>query len=115
MPPSVPLEDGAVADVPGSPTVTHTPGHTAGSCVLEFREHGVTFVGDLLCTTNPVNGRPTPPQLQSRGSNRDSGQALSSLGRLDGIASRLVLPGHGTPWRDGIEAAVDSARRVGCR
>jgi len=47
MPPAVPLVDGAVAVVPGQPVVTHAPGRTDGSCVLEFREHGVVFVGDL--------------------------------------------------------------------
>ena len=42
-------------------------------------------------------------------------QALASLDRLARIDARLVLPGHGTPWDDGVEAAVDSARRIGCR
>ena len=115
MPPSAPLADGAVVEAPGSPTVTHTPGHTAGSCVLEFEEHGVVFVGDLLCTADPVTGRTASPQLQTRGSNRDSDQALASLARLSGIRSTLVLPGHGSPWSDGVPAALASARRVGCR
>lgn len=115
MPTSVPLVDGAVADAPGRPHVTHVPGHTAGSCVLEFREHGVVFAGDLLCTIEPKLGRSEPPQLQSRGSNRDSSMALTALERLDGIDSRVVLPGHGSPWTDGVAAAVASARRIGCR
>lgn len=115
MPPSTPLTDGAVVDAPGSPTVTHTPGHTAGSCVLEFPEHGVVFVGDLLCTTDPRTGRTVSPQLQTRGSNRNSDEAMTSLARLDGVSSTLVLPGHGSPWKDGVLAAVESARRTGCR
>jgi glyoxylase-like metal-dependent hydrolase (beta-lactamase superfamily II) len=115
MPESEPLRDGEVAAVPGRPTVTHAPGHTDGSVVLEFREHGVVFVGDLLCTVSPATGREARPQLQTRGSNRDSRQALASLDRLRGIDARLVLPGHGGPWRDGVEAAADSARRIGCR
>ena len=115
MPETVPLVDGAVADVPGRPTVTHVPGHTDGSCVLEFPEHGVVFAGDLLCTVNPLSGRRDRPQLQSRGSNHDSNQALGSLDRLEGIDSDLVLPGHGSPWHDGVQAAVQSARRIGCR
>ena len=115
MPASVPLVDGGTADVPGRPLVRHVPGHTDGSCVLEFREHGVTFVGDLLCTVEPRLGRRDDPQLQSRGSNKSSELAMQSLGKLDGIDSRVVLPGHGTPWTDGIEAAVATARRIGCR
>jgi glyoxylase-like metal-dependent hydrolase (beta-lactamase superfamily II) len=115
MPATEPLDDGAVLDVPGSPTVTHVPGHTDGSCLLEFAEHGVVFVGDLLCTVDPVLGRREPPQLQTRGSNRSSDQAMSSLDRLAGVSAPVVLPGHGGPWRDGVEAAVASARAIGCR
>jgi glyoxylase-like metal-dependent hydrolase (beta-lactamase superfamily II) len=115
MPPAVPLVDGTAADVPGQPVVTHAPGHTDGSCVLEFREHGVVFVGDLLCTLSFFSGRPADPQLQTRASNRNSAQAMASLDRLQGIAARTVLPGHGTPWQDGVEAAAASARRIGCR
>lgn len=95
--------------------MTHAPGHTDGSCVLEFRDHGVVFVGDLLCTISPATGRRADPQLQTRGSNRDSDQAMASLERLAGVGSRLVLPGHGGPWHDGVEAAVAAARRIGCR
>lgn len=113
--PTVALEDGAVAAVPGAPLVTHVPGHTDGSCLLEFREHGVVFVGDLLCTVSPVTGRRDAPQLQTRGSNTSSDEAMRSLERLEGVGARVVLPGHGGPWRDGVPAAVASARRIGCR
>jgi glyoxylase-like metal-dependent hydrolase (beta-lactamase superfamily II) len=115
MPASTPLVDGAVADVPGHPRVTHVPGHTDGSCVLEFPEHRVVFVGDLLCTVSPVTWRPADPQLQTRGSNKNSDVAMASLERLAGVSSSTVLPGHGEPWRDGVEAAVASAKRIGCR
>jgi glyoxylase-like metal-dependent hydrolase (beta-lactamase superfamily II) len=115
MPATKALVPGETAPVPGAPTVTHVPGHTDGSCVLEFRDHGVVFVGDLLCTLDPATGRRADPQLQTRGSNRDSDQAMTSLDRLAGISARTVLPGHGRAWRDGVEAAVASARRIGCR
>jgi glyoxylase-like metal-dependent hydrolase (beta-lactamase superfamily II) len=115
MPESVALVDGAVADVPGQPVVTHAPGHTNGSCVLEFRDHGVVFVGDLMCTLSFLSGRQADPQLQTRASNRSSAQAMQSLDRLQGIAAHTVLPGHGGPWLDGVEAAAASARRIGCR
>jgi glyoxylase-like metal-dependent hydrolase (beta-lactamase superfamily II) len=115
MPASTPLVDGAVAAVPGAPVVTHVPGHTDGSCLLEFRDHGVVFVGDLLCTVDPATGRRAEPQLQTRGSNKDSDQAMTSLERLAGVDASVVLPGHGRPWTDGVEAAVSSVRRLGCR
>jgi len=83
--------------------------------VLEFAEHGVVFVGDLLCTISPALGRSDVPQLQTRGSNASSDLAMASLERLQGIEARTVLPGHGGPWRDGVESAMASARRVGCR
>ena len=114
MPEALALHDGQEIDVPGAPLVHHTPGHTDGSCVLEFREHGVAFIGDLLCTVDQRWGRPAPPQLQTRGSNRDSDQALASLDLVEGIGAQLVLPGHGGPYRDGLAAAVVSAREIGC-
>jgi glyoxylase-like metal-dependent hydrolase (beta-lactamase superfamily II) len=115
MPSCIPLADGEVAAVPGRPVVTHVPGHTRGSCLLEFRDHGVVCVGDLLCTVSPVTGRPACPQLQTRGSNRDSAGALASLERLEGVQAPVVLPGHGGPWHGGVASAVASARRIGCR
>lgn len=115
MPESRPIEDGATLPVPGTPLATHVPGHTDGSCLLEFPEHGVVFAGDLLCTVSPVSGRAAAAQLQTRGSNRDSDTALRSLDRLEAVQADLVLPGHGGPWRDGVAAAVASARRIGCR
>jgi glyoxylase-like metal-dependent hydrolase (beta-lactamase superfamily II) len=115
MPSTTPLVEGTASSVPGAPTVTHVPGHTDGSCLLEFTQHGVVFVGDLLCTVDPATGRRADPQLQTRGSNRSSDQAMISLERLSAVQSRTVLPGHGSPWRDGVEAAVTSARLMGCR
>jgi glyoxylase-like metal-dependent hydrolase (beta-lactamase superfamily II) len=115
MPDTAPITDGAGLDVPGQPVATHVPGHTDGSCVLEFAEHGVAFVGDLLCTVSPFLGRQADPQLQTRGSNKNSEQAMASLSRLGEVRAGLVLPGHGNPWKAGIEAAIASARRIGCR
>jgi glyoxylase-like metal-dependent hydrolase (beta-lactamase superfamily II) len=114
MPDVTSLSDGAVVAVPGRPRVLHAPGHTDGSVVFEFAEQGVVFVGDLLCTLSMAFGRGASPRLQSRGSNRDSDEAMKSLDRLDSVRTRVVLPGHGRPWKNGVEAAANSARRVGC-
>jgi glyoxylase-like metal-dependent hydrolase (beta-lactamase superfamily II) len=109
------LADGEELPVPGRPVVTHVAGRTEGSSLLELREHGVVFVGDLLCTVSPITGRRADPQLQTRGSNRNSEVAMESLDRLEGMTARVLLPGHGGPWRDGAAAAVAGARRIGCR
>ena len=114
FPTTVALADGPL-DVPGRPNVVHTPGHTDGSCIFDFEDHGVAFVGDLLCTADPLTGRHVSPQIQTRGSNLDSDQTLRSVEKLQGVAAQVLLPGHGAPWFDGAEAAVASARRVGCR
>ena len=37
-------------------------------------------------------------------------QALKSLTRLENLAARLVLPGHGEPWTQGITDAVRQIR-----
>ena len=51
---------GDVLDAPGRPRVVHTPGHTLGHCALYFERHGALFVGDALCTWNPLSGRRGP-------------------------------------------------------
>jgi glyoxylase-like metal-dependent hydrolase (beta-lactamase superfamily II) len=114
MPATKTIDDARRLDVPGTPTVTHAPGHTDGSVVLEFEEHGVVFVGDLFCTISSATGRAASPRLQSRASNRDSNTAMQSVDRLEGITAKTVLPGHGVPWKDGVEAAAAKVREFGC-
>lgn len=111
----VTIADGDIVDVPGSPRILHTPGHTAGSCVFEFPEHGVAVLGDVLSTVSPFSGRTVDPELQTRGSSNDCDEASGSLDRLRELDVPVLLPGHGPPWRGGVEAALSSAQRVGCR
>jgi glyoxylase-like metal-dependent hydrolase (beta-lactamase superfamily II) len=115
MPTTTALDPASARRIPGQPRVIHTPGHTSGSCVLHFEDHGAVFVGDLLCTSSPITGRRVDPQVQTRGSNRDSAQTIVSLDLLVDIEAPLVLPGHGGPWHRGIEPAIASARAFGCR
>ncbi|MET0819920.1 MAG: MBL fold metallo-hydrolase [Aeromicrobium sp.] len=115
MPPSRHPPVGGRVDGPAMPRVLPVSGHTAGSCVYEFPDHGVAFVGDVMCTVSPVTGRPAPAQLQSRASNASSERALASVDILLELEARTLLPGHGVPWTDGAEAAVASVRRRGCR
>jgi glyoxylase-like metal-dependent hydrolase (beta-lactamase superfamily II) len=104
--------DGEVLDVPGRPKVVHAPGHTAGTAALHIESRGVLFSGDALVTRNPLTGR-VGPQIMPSGFNRDSAQALSSLGALLAVAATKVLPGHGEPWTGGAAEAVRLARQAG--
>ena len=99
--------DGATLDVPGTPTVIHVPGHTAGSAALHLPARGTLFVGDAFVTLNVVNGS-VGPQLFSNFS-ADNRQAVASLARLEPIEAKLILPGHGDPWTGGM---ADALRRV---
>jgi glyoxylase-like metal-dependent hydrolase (beta-lactamase superfamily II) len=101
-----------VLDVPGSPRVVATPGHTHGHCAIHFQSKGVLFVGDALCTRNPVTGR-VGAQVIPSALNVSTDQCLESLHAIEQTQAQVVLPGHGDPWRDGTAAAVESARRLG--
>lgn len=101
--------DGDVLDVPGSPRVIHTPGHTAGHCALLFEGSGALFVGDALITHELItNG--ARPRLMPHWVNEDNAACLESLARLEPIDADLVLFGHGEPWTDGTASAVAEAR-----
>jgi len=104
--------DGDVLDVPGRPRVIATPGHTDGHCVLLFEQHGVLFIGDALCSRNPLTGR-EGPQVMPSAFNASTRRALDSLDRLTGVAASHLLFGHGDPWTDGAAAAVERARELG--
>ncbi|HXQ79511.1 MAG TPA: MBL fold metallo-hydrolase [Thermoplasmata archaeon] len=106
------FSDGQVLDVPGNPKVVHMPGHTPGMAALLFEKHKALFTGDGLVTRNPLTGR-RRPQIMPRGLNRDSRQALDSLGKVEDLPADHVLPGHGDPWAQGVAEAVHRARAAG--
>jgi len=102
------FDGGSTLDVPGSPLVIHTPGHTPGSVALHFAGHDTVFVGDALNTYSVATGW-HGPQLSPFNADRE--QALASLSRLEEVAATFVLPGHGAAWRQGARDAVREARR----
>lgn len=106
------FEDGAVLGVPGSPTVVATPGHTPGHCAIHFERFGALFVGDALCTWNPITGR-DGAQLMPSAFNVSTAGALESLARLESLDAQVLLPGHGEPFRGSPAAAVSAARAAG--
>lgn len=99
--------DGATLDVPGSPRVIHVPGHTPGSAALHFPGHDALFTGDAINTYAFTSGH-TGPQLSPL--NLDRAQALDSVSRLRDIEATHLLPGHGAPWNQGVQAAVAAVR-----
>jgi glyoxylase-like metal-dependent hydrolase (beta-lactamase superfamily II) len=99
--------DGATLDVPGSPKVILTPGHTPGSAALHAEASNALFVGDALATyavTTGVRGPQVAPFTA------DPPQAVASLARLEDLNADIVLPGHGDVWTGGIAEAVHRVR-----
>jgi glyoxylase-like metal-dependent hydrolase (beta-lactamase superfamily II) len=99
--------DGATLDVPGSPRVILVPGHTAGSSALHVPSLDALFVGDALATVSVASGV-TGPMIAPFSADRAT--AVASLARLDGVEAAWLLPGHGLPWTNGVDAAVRKIR-----
>ena len=100
--------DGATLDVPGSPRVILTPGHTPGSAALHVPSRNLLFVGDALATYAVTTGARGP---QVAPFTADAAQAVASLARLEPVSADLVLPGHGDPWTGGVQEAVRQVRQ----
>jgi glyoxylase-like metal-dependent hydrolase (beta-lactamase superfamily II) len=101
--------DGDVLDVPARPRVLHTPGHTSGHSALLLEDRGVLFVGDSLCTWNPLTGSRTP-QLMPHPFNEDDGACVRSLDAIAKADAAVLLPGHGDPWHGSPAKAAERAR-----
>jgi glyoxylase-like metal-dependent hydrolase (beta-lactamase superfamily II) len=104
--------DRVLEDLPGAPQAVALPGHTPGSTAYLFADRGLLFTGDALVTEDQFAGR-TGPTLVSRCFTHDSRAALAALDRLDELTADLLLPGHGAPFTDGIQAATGQARQFG--
>ena len=99
--------DGATLDVPGSPRVVLVPGHTPGSAALHMPALDALFVGDAFATLAVTTGA-TGPRVAPF--TADAPTALASLDRLRDVPAGIVLPGHGEPWRGGVEQAIQLVR-----
>ena len=104
--------DGEELDVPGRPRAAFSPGHTPGHCALHLPDRGVLLAGDAIVTLDPYTGG-KGPRIVAGAATADSVQALASLDALAATGAGVVLTGHGEPWTDGIESAVDRAREAG--
>jgi glyoxylase-like metal-dependent hydrolase (beta-lactamase superfamily II) len=83
--------------------VVGVPGHTPGSAALHLAGHDAVLVGDALVTWSWSTGE-TGPRLSPF--NADRALARDSLRRLEGLAARSVLPGHGAAFPGGVDEAV---------
>jgi glyoxylase-like metal-dependent hydrolase (beta-lactamase superfamily II) len=106
------FENEGTLDVPGSPLVLFTPGHTLGHVSLHLPERDAIIGGDALVTHDPYTDT-RGPRIVAQGATADSERALASLGRLADTGAGTLLPGHGEPWTGGVERAVQEARRAG--
>ena len=104
--------DGETLDVPGRPRVVATPGHTFGHVALDLADRDAVIAGDALVTLDHYTGRRAPP-LVARAAPAASVRPAASLDRLVATGAGLLLPGHGHPWRDGVERAVELTRGAG--
>ena len=99
-------------DVPGSPQVVFTPGHTLGHCALHFPERDCVIAGDAIVMLDPYTAK-KGPRLVARAATADVARNLRSLDALEATGAGTVLTGHGEPWTDGVAAACAEARRAG--
>ncbi|MGN7799787.1 MBL fold metallo-hydrolase [Leifsonia sp. 22587] len=106
------LPGAGVLDLPGRPEVVFTPGHTFGHCALLLPDRETLLSGDAIVTLDPYKGIPGA-QIIAGAATADSAQALRSLDAIRATGARVLLPGHGEPWLDGVDAAVASARAIG--
>jgi glyoxylase-like metal-dependent hydrolase (beta-lactamase superfamily II) len=80
--------------------VVHTPGHSPGHVCLWDAE------ARLLCSGDHLLQIVSPPVTFERGFEPDPmGSYLQSLERVGALEPDLVLPGHGTPFREGARRA----------
>jgi glyoxylase-like metal-dependent hydrolase (beta-lactamase superfamily II) len=106
------LHGGETLDLPGAPQIIGLPGHSEGSIAVFVPRVGAVFVGDGLTTRHVLTGAlgPAPAPFTD-----EPAKAITSLQALLGTGATWVLPGHGAPFRGGVEAAVAAVDSAGHR
>jgi glyoxylase-like metal-dependent hydrolase (beta-lactamase superfamily II) len=85
--------------------ILFTPGHTQGNLSLWVPSDGAVFTGDCVV-------REYLPNLEAGDVNAWR-EWLRSLARLEGLAPRVVIPGHGPVARGAeVREAIDYVRRI---
>ncbi|MGW5782217.1 MBL fold metallo-hydrolase [Streptomyces sp. NPDC003863] len=96
-------------DLPGGPTLVHTPGHTRGHCAHVLAGSGFLVTGDALVTVHPtswIDGPQLPPSVFHANGSR----ALGFLVRIGGMDADVLLPGHRPVHRGSAQKAAETAR-----
>ncbi len=102
-----------VLSLPGSPRAIPVPGHSPGSVAIHFPAVRALFVGDALATRHVLTGR---RGIQPAPFTDDPAQAYASLEHLavdpslSGDVVEWIIPGHGAPYRGGVEAMLADYR-----
>jgi glyoxylase-like metal-dependent hydrolase (beta-lactamase superfamily II) len=103
----VPVEDGDVLPLPGSPVIIGMPGHSPGSVAIHVPAVRAVFVGDELTTRNVLTGETGP---QPAPFTDDQSASSASLDRIAALDVDWVIPGHGAPWHGGAPALIAAYR-----
>jgi len=106
---TVDAHDGETLALPGAPRIIGLPGHSAGSIAIHVPIADAVFVGDGLTTRHVLTGMKGP---QPAPFTDEPEQAIASLRALLPTGATWVLPGHGTPWNGGVEAAVAAVEQA---
>ncbi|MBW4041185.1 MAG: MBL fold metallo-hydrolase [Acidobacteria bacterium] len=107
-----PVADGDVLDLPGAPRIIGMPGHSPGSIAVHVPSVRAVFVGDELTTRHVLTGVTGP---QPAPFTDDQARSSASLESLRGLDVEWVLPGHGAPWRSGVDALIAAYRSAEAR
>lgn len=101
------VTDGQVLDLPGAPRIIGLPGHSPGSIAIHVPVADALFVGDAMTTRHVLTGKlgPQPAPFTD-----DPQLALASLGHLEDVPAKWMLPGHGAPWSGGVTEAIRAIR-----
>lgn len=82
------------------------PGHDMNALVFWCEQHGVLITGDALWE-NGLGAMFPLPSLDDA-----LNAATSTLNRIEALAPRWVIPGHGAPFRDAASAIARARRRL---
>ena len=106
---AVEAHEGSTLDLPGAPQIIGLPGHSPGSIAIYVPLADAVFVGDGLTTRHVLTGKEGP---QPAPFTDEPDRAIASLRALLPTGAKWVLPGHGTPFSGGVEAAVAAVEQA---
>ena len=94
------FKEGQELDVPGKPSVIHTPGHREGHCSFWMEDSRILLGGDALLTFDILSGKAVDPEPVRGGNlwNDDKKGQMESARKLGTLGHVTLLPGHTDPW-----------------